>query len=140
MGATDEIVSAIDARLTAVHEEIASLESARAAMTSRPTPSRPSSPARASDSRNRRSRPATAVGADAIELLLAGSEGMASSAIAERTGGTRLRVLVLLRELEIAGRVRRTGARRGTQWHLITDEDRIAARAAELEAQRRLTG
>jgi hypothetical protein len=46
-------------------------------------------------------------------------------------------VLTLLRELETAGRIRRTGQRRGTRWHAITDEDRIRDRAAELARRRR---
>jgi hypothetical protein len=49
-------------------------------------------------------------------------------------------VLVLLRELEAAGRVRRSGQRRGTRWHAITDEERIAERAAELAALSKPTG
>jgi len=43
------------------------------------------------------------------------------------------RVLPRLRELGASGKVRRTGSRRSTPWLLITDEDRIALRAAELE-------
>ena len=42
----------------------------------------------------------------------------------------------LLHELEAAGQVRRSGARRSTVWQLITDEERIAQRAAELERLR----
>jgi hypothetical protein len=42
-----------------------------------------------------------------------------------------------LRELEKTDQIRRTGERRGTRWHLITDEDRVAARAAEIAAQSR---
>jgi sugar-specific transcriptional regulator TrmB len=53
--------------------------------------------------------------------------------IAERSGVSYSRVLALLRELEASGTVRRTGSRRSTRWLLITDEDRIAQRAAELE-------
>jgi hypothetical protein len=33
--------------------------------------------------------------------------------------------------------VRRSGQRRGTRWYLITDDDRIAARVAELERAKR---
>ena len=43
------------------------------------------------------------------------------------------RVRAQLRDLEAAGRVRRTGDRRSTRWLLIVDEDRIAERVAELE-------
>jgi hypothetical protein len=62
---------------------------------------------------------------------------MTTSALAEQTGGNRDQILTLLRELEAAGRIRRTGQRRGTRWHAITDEDRIQARAAELAARRK---
>jgi hypothetical protein len=48
-------------------------------------------------------------------------------------------VLSLLRELEAAGRVRRTGQRRSTRWHAFTDEDRIRERAAQLAARSKRT-
>jgi hypothetical protein len=46
-------------------------------------------------------------------------------------------VLTLLRDLEKRARVRRTGQRRTTRWHAITDEDRIRERAAELASRGR---
>jgi hypothetical protein len=47
-------------------------------------------------------------------------------------------VLPLLREMETAGRVRRTGQRRGTRWHAVASEEEwISERAAELEARTR---
>jgi hypothetical protein len=49
--------------------------------------------------------------------------------------GARAQVLALLKEQETAGEVRRSGTRAATRWHVITDEDRIAARATELTAQ-----
>ncbi len=61
---------------------------------------------------------------------------MSTSDLAVQTGGDRQQLLTLLRELEAAGQVRRSGERRNTRWHAITDEDRIAARVAELERQR----
>jgi hypothetical protein len=70
-----------------------------------------------------------------LEKLLGSSDGVTTTALAEQATGDRDQVLAFLRELEVGGRVRRTGDRRGTRWHLITDEDRVAARAAELEAQ-----
>ena len=73
-----------------------------------------------------------------LEHVLAGTTaGMSAGAVAERAGAGYGRVLVLLRELEAAGRVRRTGARRSTLWRLVSDEERIAQRAAELEIQAR---
>ncbi len=61
---------------------------------------------------------------------------MSTADLAVQTGGDRHQLLTLLRELEAAGQVRRSGERRSTRWHAITDEDRIAARVAELERQR----
>jgi predicted transcriptional regulator len=79
------------------------------------------------------------VPAERVEALLSDNGGLTTSALAERTNGDRGQVLTLLRELETAGRIRRTGQRRGTRWHVITDEDRIRERAAELAARRKRT-
>jgi hypothetical protein len=77
------------------------------------------------------------VPAGRLEALLSENGGLTTSALAERTNGDRDQVLTLLRELETAGRIRRTGQRRSTRWHVITDEDRIRERAAELASRRR---
>jgi hypothetical protein len=72
--------------------------------------------------------------ADQLERLLAGAtSGLSATAIAARANVGYSRVLALLRALEASGKVRRTGSRRSTLWLLITDEDRIAQRTAELE-------
>jgi DNA-binding Lrp family transcriptional regulator len=72
--------------------------------------------------------------AEQLQRLLAdAAAGLSAGAVAERAGVGYSRVLARLRELEAAGTVRRTGARRSTLWRLITDEDRIAERTAELE-------
>jgi hypothetical protein len=78
-----------------------------------------------------------AVGAETLERLLADtSSGLSANAIAKQAGAGYARTLKLLHELEAAGQVRRSGARRSTVWQLITDEERIAERAAELERLR----
>jgi hypothetical protein len=77
------------------------------------------------------------VPAGKLEVLLAGTEGMTTTALAELANGARDQVLTLLRELEAGGQVRRSGQRRSTRWHVITDDDRIAERAAELAARSR---
>jgi hypothetical protein len=77
------------------------------------------------------------VGAGKLELLLSGVDGLATSALAEQSNANRDQVLALLRELEAAGRVRRSGQRRATRWHAISDDERIQKRAAELKAQSR---
>jgi predicted Rossmann fold nucleotide-binding protein DprA/Smf involved in DNA uptake len=97
-------------------------------------PSQPSQPAA------RKPRPASKVmRAEQLEQLLGeSSDGLSTSVIAQRGGAVPAQVLALLRELEQAGRVRRTGERRGTRWHLVTDEDRIAQRAAELAGRSKM--
>jgi hypothetical protein len=78
-----------------------------------------------------------AVGPEALERLLADTAaGLSANAIAQQAGAGYARTLKLLHELEAAGQVRRSGARRSTVWQLITDEERIAERAAELERLR----
>jgi DNA-binding IclR family transcriptional regulator len=68
-----------------------------------------------------------------LESLLGESDGgLSASAIAEQVGARDARVRQLLQELSAAGRVRRTGTGRGTRWLLVTDDDRVAQRAAEL--------
>ena len=85
-------------------------------------------------------RPRPGVGAvrpETLERLLADtSAGLSANAIAKQAGAGYSRTLKLLHELEAAGQVRRSGSRRSTVWQLITDEEGIAERAAELERLR----
>jgi hypothetical protein len=90
----------------------------------------------ATTTRPRRSRkPRQRVTPDRFEQLLGAGAGLTTADLAQQSGANRDLVLPLLRDLEAAGRIRRTGQRRSTRWHLVTDEDRIAQRAAELTAQ-----
>jgi hypothetical protein len=136
---TIELAQTIQDRLDVLHREIALLEAARDQLRSdgsgsaQPTVSRP--PAVGRTRRVRRRRSGEVVAAVKLEGLLAEHSGMTSTALAELANGGRDQVLGVLRELEAAGRARRTGQRRGTRWHAITDEDRVAARVAELEKQ-----
>jgi hypothetical protein len=98
-----------------------------------PTPKR-STRRRAATVTRPRSGDDDAVGAETLERLLADtSAGLSAKAIAAQAGAGYNRTLKLLGELEAAGQVRRSGSRRSTVWRLITDEERIAERAAELE-------
>ncbi len=67
------------------------------------------------------------------QLLGRTSDGLSAAALAKQTNGSPDQIRALLKDLEAAGKVRRTGQRRGTRWRVITDEDWIAQRAAELE-------
>jgi predicted Rossmann fold nucleotide-binding protein DprA/Smf involved in DNA uptake len=138
---TQELVQRIDDHLRTLTEEIRTLEAARDALRAGNglggrdsggagrRGGRPPATSRAT----RRTR--GAVSAEQVHALLPGHGSVTTSALAEQTGADATQVLRALRELESRGHVRRTGARRGTRWHAVTDEDRIRARAAELEAR-----
>jgi hypothetical protein len=134
-----ELAQTIQDRLDVLHREIALLEAARdelernGSASPQPTAIRPRGVRRMRQATPRRR--GEIVAADKLERLLADHSGIASTALADLANGERGSVMSLLRELEAAGRVRRTGQRRGTRWHVITDEDRVQARAAELERQ-----
>jgi hypothetical protein len=82
-----------------------------------------------------------AVEAGTVERLLADTPvGLSANAVAKQAGAGYSRTLKLLHELDAAGQVRRSGSRRSTLWQLVTDEDRIAQRAAELERLRSTPG
>jgi transposase len=67
-------------------------------------------------------------------MLRESTEGLSATALSKRVEAGYAQVLELLRRLEREGEVRRTGARRTSLWRLVTDEERIAERAAELES------
>jgi hypothetical protein len=147
MKTTQQILDSIDTRLAELNREIETLDAARSALGTEPE-SRPSPRPRVAASpqtrkparrraRQKPSRSAEVVPAGRLEVLLSENGGLTTSALAERTNGNRDQVLTLLRELEAAGKIRRSGQRRGTRWHAITDEDRIRERAAELATRRR---
>jgi hypothetical protein len=78
-----------------------------------------------------------------VEVLLSGKleamlsvagDGLSAVTISKRANAGYDQVRDLLRDLESTGQVRRTGSRRTSLWRLITDEDRIAERAAQLES------
>jgi predicted Rossmann fold nucleotide-binding protein DprA/Smf involved in DNA uptake len=143
---TIELAKSIQDRLDLLYGEIAVLESARRQLHADSVASTPTSPGSAAKNkrkpprRRRRATPnptAEVVPAAKLEAMLVGHDGITTAALAQLANARPEQVLTLLRELEAAGRVRRTGQRRGTRWHAITDEDRIRERAAELERQSR---
>ena len=128
-----DIVTSIDERLTEAKAEIEQLEGARTALTNGAAyAAAPTSPRSV---RKTRRTAHEIVPAGKLVALLTGSAGKSTAELAKATHGKPDQILALLRELETADRIRRTGVRRSTRWHLITDEDRIVARAAEIAAQ-----
>jgi hypothetical protein len=135
--ASTEIVINIERRLREAQQEIASLEAARAALLDGASASpRPANATRrAKPARPKTTRPEV-VPVGKLTNLLDGSPGMTTRELARHTNGVPAQILRLLKEQEASGQVRRTGVKAATRWHLITDEDRIATRAAELTARR----
>ena len=130
---TDEIVANIDERLRQANDQITQLQHARHALADAATPRTTPRP-RPTRSRSRRTSKtrSNVVPIGKLIGLLDGSDGLTTRELATQTGCRGEQILARLKEQEQAGNVRRTGARAATRWHLITDEDRIADRAAEL--------
>jgi hypothetical protein len=71
---------------------------------------------------------------DSLHRVLADvRSGISAGAFAAQTGASHNRVLAQLHELGSSGTVQRSGSRRSTLLQLISDEKRIAQRAAEIE-------
>jgi predicted Rossmann fold nucleotide-binding protein DprA/Smf involved in DNA uptake len=139
MTSIEQLVQSIDAHLEELRAEIEALTRARqrlvadAAAASRATPAparrRASSRGRSQASR----RPPEMTPTGKLHKMLAASDGLSTAALAERANADPAQVLPLLREMEAAGRVWRSGPRRGTRWYAVaSDEEWIAQRAAEL--------
>jgi hypothetical protein len=128
-----DIVARIDQRLADLDAELTHLNGARVALTDTPAPAAAKAlPRRAPTKPSYDVAPAGKL----IELL-SRSQGMRTRELSQNTNANRAQVLALLKEQESAGQVRRSGTRAATRWHVITDEDRIAIRAAELETTSR---
>ena len=164
----EEIVTSIDARIAALRSDIKPLQEAKAALlggTPRPRPAQrrpakaekavaagtaqPEAKADPRDPRPTRAprkivvrAKADPVPAGKLVALLGASEGLTATALASQAGGNVGQVRVLLKELSDQGQVRRTGERRGTRWHVVSDEHATAEPAAEPKARRarRATG
>jgi hypothetical protein len=134
MSITD-IVTNIDRRLADLDAELAHLTEARTALIDQPTPAAETLPRRAR--RMSSTRVFDVVPAGKLVALLTESNGMSTRELSRAANADPAQALVLLKEQESAGQVRRTGTRAATRWYAITDEDRIAVRAAELEASSR---
>jgi hypothetical protein len=136
MPSIEQLIESINARIRELNGEIASLEAARSALVSNGAASAPRQKPKAKQVTRRKPRKRTEVLlAGKAETMLAETDGLTTAALAKQAGADRDQVLTLLRDLEVARRVRRTGERRSTRWHAITDEDRIRERAAELASR-----
>jgi predicted Rossmann fold nucleotide-binding protein DprA/Smf involved in DNA uptake len=144
MKSIEQLVQSIDARLEELRGEIEALTQARqqlqaqGAAPARPTPVRARRKASPRGPNQASHRSTEEAPAGKLDRLLAASDGLSTAALAEKANADPAQVLPLLREMEAAGRVRRTGARRGTRWHAVASEEEwIAQRAAELAGRSR---
>lgn len=132
----DRLIKSIDARIEELKSDIASLQAARSALVANAASATPPPPVKATPTTRRRRRKTTKpLTAEGAEQLLATSDGLTTAALAQRAGAGRDQVLALLRDLETARRVRRTGQLRATRWHAITSEDMVRERAEELASR-----
>jgi hypothetical protein len=130
----EDLLQSIDGRIRELNGEIASLQDALKALSSNGS-SAPAPKPGARRARKQASKPTEVVPAGKLSQILADSDGISTPDLAKQANAESDQVLILLREMEVAGKVRRTGKRRGTRWHGITDEDRIQERAAELASR-----
>jgi DNA-binding MarR family transcriptional regulator len=150
MSATEEVRQSIETRLRAIEAEVHSLTDALKRLDASgpaPTPGgngrtgpKPPRVRQARQARLDSHRALTPVTSEAIQQLLSGGNGVSAGELAGALNAARAQVLARLKKLEAQGSVRRTGERRATRWHAITDEDRIRERAAELEQRRAAAG
>jgi hypothetical protein len=142
MTSVEQLVQSINARLEQVNGEIEALSRARqellangaASARRTPTPARLRTGRSAQKQQSQRSTEVAPAGK--LHRLLGATNGLSTAALAEQANAHAAQVLPLLREMEAAGRVRRTGARRGTRWHAVASEEEwIAQRAADLAAR-----
>ncbi len=137
----DQIVRSIDTRLHELRDEIATLTRAReelAAVTATVAAATPRRTRRSSRAKKRAYGDGS-LSVEALHRVLAeDGNGLSTAELGERAHADPAHVLPRLRELEAAGRVRRTGQKRSTRWHAVASEEEwIAQRAEELAARSR---
>ena len=81
-------------------------------------------------SSNGRSAGKVALTPDVVVNLVT-PEGVPARDIRSKVNGSDNQVLKVLKDLESEGKIKRTGQRRATKWHLVTENGRSATRAAK---------
>lgn len=117
----DELAGSIGDKISEINEEIASLQTARTALTNGSAPAQ--KPAPAKRSRKAAAKPLAASKPEVLlsgqlEAMLQSTEGLSARAISQQASAAYKQVTDLLHELEAAGKVRSSGARRTRLWKL----------------------
>jgi predicted Rossmann fold nucleotide-binding protein DprA/Smf involved in DNA uptake len=109
------------------------IEALEGSVATSPAPARARRSARGRATRQRTSNGRTgkvALTPDVVVKLVT-PEGVPARDIRSQVNGSDNQVLKVLKDLESEGKVKRTGQRRATKWHLVTENGRSAARAAK---------
>jgi predicted Rossmann fold nucleotide-binding protein DprA/Smf involved in DNA uptake len=132
-----QVIEQLQAQLAETEADAQRLRTAIAALegsaASTPAPSRGRRSARGRATRQRTSNGRTskvALTPDVVVKLVT-PEGVPAREIRSQVNGSDNQVLKVLKDLESEGKVKRTGQRRATKWHLVTENGRSATRAAK---------
>lgn len=137
----DELAGSIGDKISQINEETASLETARKALIGSASGKRAANgstpaqkPAPAKRSRKAAAKPLAASKPEVLlsgqlEAMLQSTEGLSARAISQQASAAYKQVTDLLHELEAAGKVRSTGARRTRLWKLHSDESGAASKS-----------
>ena len=122
MAATDDIHRSLRDHLADLEHEAALLRGALAALKGGSPRTSTRSAATKSTPKPKRPEPASVptvvAPAGKLERLLSGTAGLTTNELCELANADPGQVIVLLREMEAAGKLTRTGQRGGTRWHL----------------------
>ena len=69
-----------------------------------------------------------------VVVNLVTPEGVPARDIRSKVNGSDNQVLKVLKDLESEGKIKRTGQRRATKWHLVTGNGRSASQRGEADA------
>jgi predicted Rossmann fold nucleotide-binding protein DprA/Smf involved in DNA uptake len=110
------------------------IEALEGSVASSPAPPRARRNARGRATRSRSSNGRTAgkvaLTPDVVVNLVT-PEGVPARDIRSKVNGSDNQVLKVLKDLESEGKIKRTGQRRATKWHRVTDNARVTASVAK---------
>jgi predicted Rossmann fold nucleotide-binding protein DprA/Smf involved in DNA uptake len=131
-----QVIEQLQAQLAETEADAQRLRTAIAALEgsveSTPAPSRGrrSSRGRATRQRTSNGRTSKVALTPDVVVKLVTPEGVPARDIRSQVNGSDNQVLKVLKDLESEGKIKRTGQRRATKWHLVTENGRSATRAA----------
>jgi hypothetical protein len=123
---------------TAIEALEGSVESSAAPARGRPSPRSRATRQRTSNGRTANGRSAGKVAlTPAVVVSLVTPEGVPARDIRSRVNGSDNQVLKVLKDLESEGKIKRTGQRRATKWHRVTDNGRTTGQPAAASPAKR---